>query len=328
MAVTIKQVAEYAGVSAATVSNVLSDSKSVREESRRKVMAAVKALNYKANPAASLLRSGRSNVIGAVVPNLQNPFFAAMLAAIERHCGDDGYELIVASSNDNETTETARIRSLLTWRPAGLFVVPCSRNFPSLDLVTGADVPLVLADRAASQRGADFVEIDNRLAGRMTAEKLRELGHSRVAAFAPSFDVDNIRERLAGLTETLGTPLRQIAIGREQDRLDVADVAALWEDDCTAAVALTNSATLMALAALRHLGRTVPDDVSLIGFDDYDWMAVAAPSITAIRQPVREMAQVAWDSLRKRIKGGAALNTHTMHQPELIIRESTAPASR
>ncbi|MCD1635816.1 LacI family transcriptional regulator [Martelella mediterranea] len=328
MSVTIKQVAEYAGVSAATVSNVLSESKPVREESRRKVVAAVKALNYRANPAASLLRSGKSNVIGAIVPNIQNPFFSAMLAAIERHCGRDGYDLIVASSNDDEATEIARVRSLLTWRPAGLFAIPCSRNFRSQDLITTANVPLVLADRCIDGQNADFVEIDNRLAGRMAAKHLMKLGHSRIAVVAPSFTVDNVKERLAAMTDELGQPAVQIQIGHADSRLSVDEVAARWMDDCTAVVAFTNSATLMALAALRHLGRRVPDDVSLVGFDDYDWMAVAGPSITAIRQPVREMAQFAWDSLRMRIKGGENLNTHTMHRPELIIRESTAPASR
>ena len=326
MAVTIKQVAEYAGVSAATVSNVLGASKPVREESRRKVLEAVKALNYTANPAASLLRSGRSNVIGAVVPNLQNPFFAALLASIERHCGTDGYDLIVASSNDSNATETARIRSLLTWRPAGLFVVACDRAFPSRDMIEIAGVPLVMADRSVDRGTADFVEIDNRDAGRKIALHLKELGHSRIAVFAPSFDVDNIRERMSGIREVLAEPVVQIAVQHASNRLSTDEVASRWDDRCTAAVALTNSSTLIALAALRHLRRAVPEDVSLVGFDDYDWMAVAAPSITAVRQPVREMAQVAWDSLRKRIKGGEALNTRTMHQPELIIRESTAQA--
>ena len=115
----MKDVAKRAGVSIATVSNVLSGEKQVRAKSREQVLAAVKALNYRINPAASHLRSGRSKIVAAVVPTLDNPFFPTILAAVEAGCQKDGYELIVASSANQPESEEARIRALMHWKPAG-----------------------------------------------------------------------------------------------------------------------------------------------------------------------------------------------------------------
>ena len=326
MKVTIRQVAELAGVSAGTVSNVMRNSKSVRAESRRRVLAAVEALDYRADPAASVLRSGRSRVIAAIVPNMQNPFFQSLLAAIEQQCAADGFGLLVASSNNDEATETARIRSLLAWRPAGLFTIPCTARFPSRSFVEASNVPHLLADRDIDDRDLDFVEIDNVEAGRMAGRHLKSLGHSKYCVLAPNLAVGNIRRRIDGIEAELGAPLRSIEIGHEWMRLDVRSIACEWPAQATAAVALTNSATLRALAALGLLGMRVPDEVSLVGFDDYEWMSLAAPSITAFKQPVAEMGRLAWEALRARVQGETERKLHAMLLPELIVRHSTGPA--
>lgn len=308
------------------MSNVMRNSKSVRADSRRRVMEAVEALDYRADQAASVLRSGRSNVIAAIVPNMQNPFFQSLLGAIEKHCSADGFGLLVSSSNNDEASETARIKSLLTWRPAGLFVIPCTGRFPSRILVEASGVPHVLADRDIDGRNCDLIEIDNVEAGRLAARHLKMLGHKRVCLFAPSLKVGNIQQRIDGITTEIGEPLRLIEVGHEGKRLPQQLLAANWDPEATAAIALTNSATLRALAALRHLGMRVPDDVSLIGFDDYEWMDIAEPSITAIKQPVMEMGESAWNALHRQLQGHTAQTPHRMHVPELMIRNSTGRA--
>lgn len=310
------------------MSNVLLGQKKVRQASYDRVMQVVTELGYSVDPAASHLRTGRSRIVGMVVPSLENPFFAAMVAAVERLCQQDGYELVVASSAENPAVEVARVRALLTWRPAGLIVLPFAPQLAMRAKIEASGVPFVVADRAVQGDACDFVEIDNEEAGRLAAEHLASLGHRRVAVCAPALDVLNIRERIRGVARVLagvGAPEpEQVATGRGMP----ADGSELALDRMlgrvTAIVALTNTATLQVLAALSRTERSVPANVSLVGFDDYAWMAVAQPSITAVRQPVGAMGGSIWATLRDRIKGVEDGPRHRRHAAALVVRGSTA----
>lgn len=328
--VTIRDVARRAGVSVATVSNVLNGQKRVRSISFERVTEAARELNYRADPAAAWLRTGRSRVIAAVAPNLENPFFTAMISAVERLCQRDGYELILAASDGLPEVEEARIRALLQWRPAGFLLMPCAETLQSArDLLEDSGVPLVVADRGLEEGDFDFVELDNRQSGALAARHLLDLGHRRIAVFATSRRVGNIRERFEGVTQALaeagGPPPRLF------ETEDVREVAApltldlAWLGDATAAIALTNFTTLQLLGALTRAGVRVPGDFSLVGFDDLAWMSVTSPSITAIRQPVGRMGEAVWDHLRARIGGLDEDPRHEKHPGELVVRESTAP---
>src|SRR5690606_16204233 len=178
--VTIKDVARRAGVSAATVSNVLTGEKPVRDGSRERVLEAVAELDYQVNPAASYLRSGRSRIVGAVEPSLENPFFPTILATVEKLCQQDGYQLFVASSTEQIEVETTRINALMQWKPAGVIIIPCSSEFPARKQIEAARVPLVFADRAPDGAPADFVEIDNVADGGAAARHLVQLGHRQI----------------------------------------------------------------------------------------------------------------------------------------------------
>ncbi len=326
--VTIKDVARRAGVSPATVSNVLGGEKAVRPASRDQVLKAVAELDYRINPAASYLRTGRSRIIAAVVPSLENPFFPTVLAAVERQCQQDGYELIVASSAEQPDLETARVSALLQWKPAGFIVIPCSSDFPGRAMIEKAGIPLVFTDRAPDGPPCDFIEIDNVAAGAAAARHLIQLGHRQFAICAPSLRVRNIQERILGAREVIeaaGGELAEVETGLG-DVLDVLPERAEAKiSEVTAIVALMNTTTLQVLAALHRIGRSVPDEVSLVGFDDYPWMPVAKPSITAIRQPVSALGRSAWARLRDRIAGADDRPHHRKHEVELILRESTAP---
>ncbi|RYE86993.1 MAG: LacI family transcriptional regulator [Hyphomicrobiales bacterium] len=327
-AVTVKDVARRAGVSPGTVSNVLRGEKAVRPATRDLVMSAVSDLNYRVNSAASYLRTGRSRIIGAIVPSLENPFFPTVLAAVERQCQADGYELIVASSAEDPEVETARVAALLQWKPAGFIVIPCSTDFPARRLIEAAHIPLVYADRAPDGVPSDFIEIDNVAAGTAAARHLVQLGHRRIAVCAPSLAVRNIQERIAGVSHVMAEfgarPVQvETGFGDVLDPLPERGEAQI--SGVTAIVALMNTTTLRVLAALHRIGRSIPDDVSLVGFDDYPWMPVARPSITAIRQPVGTLGKSAWARLRDRIGGADDAPHHRKLEVELILRDSTAP---
>lgn len=328
-AITIRDVARRAGVSVATVSNVLNGQKKVRSTSYERVTEAATALNYRADPAAAWLRTGRSRVVAAVTPNLENPFFTSVIAAVERLCQRDGYELIVASSDGLAEVEAARIQGLLQWRPAAFFVLPCGDTLAERDRLADAHVPLVVADRRLADGDCDFVELDNRQAGALAARHLCGLGHRDIAVFATSLRVGNIRERFEGVSAAIaeagGPPPRLFEtedVREENSRLTLSPGQLAG---ATAAIALTNFTTLQLLGGLARAGIRVPRDISLVGFDDLVWMNVTAPSITAIRQPVAEMGAAIWRRLRARIDGKDEPATHEKHPGELIVRESTAP---
>ncbi len=132
---SINDVAKMAGVSPATVSNVLTGRKRVSAKLVKKVEAAVKALDYRADPRASMLRSGEAKIIAVVVPDLDNAFFTSVVSAVEQCLGPEAYEVIVASSHGEEEVEQSRLKAILAWRPAGLIVIPCSDAFPGRDLI-------------------------------------------------------------------------------------------------------------------------------------------------------------------------------------------------
>src|SRR5271156_1771866 len=175
-AVSINDVAKLAGVSPATVSNSLTGRKKVSAELAGKVEAAVRALDYRADPLASMLRSGDAKIVAMLVPDLDNPFFTSIVAAVEQCVGEDSYEVIVASSHGEETAERAKLKEILAWRPAGLIVIPCADEFSGRDIIEASETPYVIADRVSGHPSADTVSIDNEEAGALWPRHLIELG--------------------------------------------------------------------------------------------------------------------------------------------------------
>jgi LacI family transcriptional regulator len=326
---SISDVAKLAGVSPATVSNVLTGRKPVSPKLARKVAAAVKSLDYRADPFASIMRSGDAKIVAVLVPDLDNPFFTSIVSAVEQCLGKESFEVIVASSHGDETVERSKLKAILAWRPAGLIVVPCSDEFPSRDLIEASRTPFVIADRVTEGLNADTVSLDNELAGRLAARHLIDLGHEKILIAASSLSLANIRQRCGGASEALqsqGLPIPAIVelgfdIEAGSRRLSE------WLDrfsSPTAILALTNFTTLTVLATFAERGLRMPKDISLIGFDDYTWMRARATPLTAIAQPVREMGRTLWERLSARIKGDSSPAKHVLLACELKLRESTS----
>ncbi len=329
-AASINDVARLAGVSPATVSNVLTGRKRVSARLARKVEAAVKTLDYRADPLASMLRSGDARIVAVLVPDLDNPFFTSIVSAVELELGKDRYEVIVASSHGADEIEKSRLKAILAWRPAGLIVVPCSDEFPGRALIEASNTPYVIADRVMDAMSADTVSIDNEAAGAIAARRLVDLGHEAILIAATTLGLANIRQRCAGAAELLrarGLPppaVVELGFSIEEASGRLAD----WLDrnpTPTAILALTSMTTLSVLATLAERGLKMPADLSLIGFDDYTWMHARATPLTAIAQPVREMGRILWERLSARIKGDVSPAEHVLLPCELLVRASTAP---
>jgi LacI family transcriptional regulator len=325
---TMTDVARRAGVSPATVSNVLGNRKPVEPGLVERVRKAASELDYHVDRAASRLRSGKTNVIAVAVPSLENPFFASLIASIEIEAQKDGYEIIVSSTNELESAERSRVSALLSWRPAGLIVVPTSDRFPGRQLLDHSGIPYVLVDRVLPKQPTDTVSVHNVQAAEEVAEHLLDFGHREILIAASALDLFNIRERSEGVRgtyERAGQPLPQsLEVGRDFET--ATDSLRQWlgiHGRPSAIFALTNVATLGVVAALSRLSIRVPNEVSLVGFDDYAWMRATTPSITAVRQPLNEMSKVAWQRLRSRIRGEDLPPREFRLHCNLDIRQST-----
>jgi LacI family transcriptional regulator len=329
--VTIKDVAAKAGVSIATVSNVFSGTKPVNSDLRQRVEQAARELSYQLDRAASQLRSGQARVVGVLVPDLDDVFFTSLVSRIEVMAMRDGYDVIVASSRDDVDIEQSRLRALLGWRPSGLIAVPCSDVVPDLLLAETGRLPMVFADRVGPQGSVvDTVAIDNHEAGVLAARHLVELGHREIVVAASSLAISPIRERVSGISDTLSA-----SIGGEATVLELGskgergvEIFSRWLEANKppfAVVGLTNVTTLSVLSTLARYRIDVPDPVSVIGFDDYPWMSARKTGLTAIRQPIEEMAQVVWERLCLRMNGDRGAPHGASLKSTLQVRDSVRP---
>ncbi|ASY65663.1 Transcriptional regulator, LacI family (plasmid) [Sinorhizobium sojae CCBAU 05684] len=307
---SIREVAAYAGVSTATVSNVFSGRKPVNEELKKSVLEAAQHLGYHIDRAASQLRSGRTRIIAVLVPDLTDTFFATIVSRLETQAFAEGYDVIVASSHDDPSVESSRLKALLSWRPAGLIAVPCSSSTPAELIEIEKRLPMVLVDRVASEGAiADTVTIDNREAGQIAAGHLLEHGHRDIVIAVSNLDFPPIFERAEGAADLIAqrTGARPVTLKLGSNMELGARTFSDWMDRNAApgaVIALTNITTLSVLSALAERRIAIPEKTSIVAFDDYAWMAARNTGLTAIRQPVDRIAETAWKRLQLRMDNG------------------------
>jgi LacI family transcriptional regulator len=332
---TIRDVARSAAVSPATVSNVLTGRRNVAPEVASRVLSVVDELGYRRDVLASALRSAKRTVVGAVVPELTNPFFAELVDRLESQARAADRRLLVAASGGDAREEERQIAALIAWRPAGVIVVPCNGRFAARGLLEQDGVPFVVVDRPLDDGPAvDTVAVDNDRAAEAGTRRLLELGHRRLLVVASSRRLGNMRERvdgaLAAVAQVEGAVGEVIETGFAVEA--TADAVARRLDRSprpTAVFALNNVLTLGTLKAVAARGLAVPDEISVLGFDDYDWMAVFRPPLSAVRQPVADLAHAAWERLAQRIGSAAAgadlAPCHVRLPCSLAWRGSVAP---
>ncbi len=307
---TVRDVARAAEVSPATVSNVLTGRRNVDPAIRLRVTAAVAELGYHPDRVASSLRSTARTVVGMLVPELTNPFFAGLVERLEGEARAAGKRLLIAASGGDPEEEAKEVAALVAWRPAGVVVVPCDGRFAARALLERDGVPFVVVDRPLSEgEPVDTVAVDNRPATEVAARRLLAAGHRHLLVVASSLALGNMQERVAGIRGALaGTgaggsgTLEVVEAGFDPEGIAAAVAGALRGTPAvTAAFALNNVLTLGTLRAAEATGRPIPESLSLLGFDDYDWMEVFRPPLSVVRQPVAELAEAAWRRLALRM---------------------------
>lgn len=305
--ITIRDVAERAGVSIATVSNVMSGRKAVTNERKKRVMAAAAELDYQIDRAASQLRSGRAQVVGVLVPNFNDTFFTGFVSRIESLAATDNYQVVVVSAQDDPVIEAARLEALFGWRPSGIIALPATNTIPDRLCREVHTLPIVLVDRVGrDDLGFDSVTVDNIAAGRDAAKHLLEHGHRKIAIASSNSAFRPIAERIAGVTTVwqVNGLTAPAVVDLGTDHAAGAEIMFNWLDTTdlpTAIIAVTNVTTLSTLSALARLEIDVPETLSLIGFDDYIWMTARRVPLTAVRQPIDDIATHAWAQLMRRM---------------------------
>jgi LacI family transcriptional regulator len=333
MASSLKDVARLAEVSPITVSRVFSETHFVASETKERVLRAARELNYTPDLLAQSLVKKRSPTIGVLVPELANPFFIALVDAVQRSIDERGHFCVVAQSYRKRELEEQAVRRLLQLRVAGLLVVPLGEGLPLSKELRAATLPTVAMARRT--RVGDFVTVDDEAGGALAASHLLELGHERLACvLLDELQNPALKDRLRGFTARAtagGVVLTQDAVIRTPSlalgagRQAAARFLAL-RNRPSAVFVMADLLALGFIQGLLELGVRVPEDVSVIGYDDIPYAEVVAVPLTTIALPKQELGNAAAKALFDRMNAGSSKlePTRIALQPTLLVRKSTA----
>ncbi len=331
---TSQDVAKKAGVSVATVSRVLNHSPHVSPNVQRKVLRAVKALNYQPNRSAQRLRAKRSHVIGIIISDIQNPFFTAVVRGIEDIAYKHGYSIVLCNSDEDADKEQLYINVMRAEAVAGVILASTSETNPRVHGLIAHHIPVVAIDRRIKDRQVDSVLVANAQGAFEAVTHLIELGHQRIGLIGlPPTRTPGV-ERYEGYQRALrerGLPVSRKYICWGNAKLQGGHDCALQlldlQPPITALFVANNLMTLGALSALRERQLQIPNQISIVGFDDMPWAPLLQPPLTVVAQPTYELGQQAAELLVDRLEHQEKPVARLQLQSNLIVRGSTGPAS-
>lgn len=330
--VTIRDVAKASGVSIATVSRVINDAGYVKESTRQKVEKAVQALGFSPNHMARSLSSGESRIIGAVFPDISNPFFPSVARGIDDALTARGYMLVLCNTDNDASQEEALVEALLGKRVDGIIFVTGSRENSRLVERASRSVAVSLIDREIEGTGCDTVTSDSRKGASDMARHLVALGHRKIAFLSGPLEFSTSRKRLAGLREALDEagaeePIVYYGDFRYETGYSLAREILSGGQRVTAVFAANDLMALGAMRCFMDSGIMVPAQIAVGGYDDVFMSSLVRPALTTVAQPAYRMGAVAAEMLLERLSG--------KRQPEegparlqvleaaLVVREST-----
>jgi LacI family transcriptional regulator len=333
MAVSIRDVAERAGVSVGTVSNVLNKPDRVSEAVATRVSDAIRELGYVRNDAARQLRAGRSSSVGLVVLDARNPFFTDVARGAEDAAAEHGVAVLLGDSDEKPEREAAYLDLFEEQRVRGVLVSPLGDIRERLQRMRALGTPVVLVDRMADDSSLSSVSVDDVAGGRTAVAHLLETGRRRIAFVGGPLALRQVADRLAGAQHAVAAvPDAQLEV-LEGSALSVSEGRRMGEqlvarDPADRPDAVFTANDLLAVGLLQALvmrgGVRVPDDIALIGFDDIDFASATIVPLSSLRQPSRLIGQTALGILLEEADDPTLAPRQVVFQPELVIRESTA----
>lgn len=331
--VSVRDVAERAGVSVGTVSNVMNRPDKVSAATVERVQAAIAALGFIRNDAARQLRAGRSTTIGLVVLDVRNPFFTELARGAEDAAAEAGLSVTLGNSDENTERESAYLDLFEQQRVHGVLISPYGDITERIARLRSRGIPAVLVDRVSPDPSVSSVSVDDVVGGRLAAQHLLDTGRRRLA-FVGASRIRQASDRLAGARraveafpsaslEAITTSALTVAAGREAGR-DLLDRSTSERPD-----GIIAANDLIALGLLQaFLGRDravrVPEDIAIVGYDDIDFASAAVVPLTSVRQPSALLGGTAVELLLAEAANPDAPRRQIEFVPELVVRDSTA----
>ncbi len=325
----IKDVAEQAGVSTATVSHVINNTRFVSKETRIKVMDAMEDLNYHPNLAARSLRSQRSNIVGLLVPDVANPFYMTVIKGVEKVMRKAGYNLLVSNSDDDMETEKSQLKIFNAQLIDGLIMRATVDDHKFLESHKD-DYPTVFIDcKPLNYNDGDCVLVNN-IEGSFNAVNLFiEKGHKKIGMIGGIPGLTTTEERIEGYKKALrenGLEIDENLIRPGNSRIDSGYRYAKELVEHKNVTALYTGNNLITIGAMKYLKENdiiIPDNLALIGFDDREWSSITEPPLTSVRQPSYEIGKKAGELLLKRIRGQKKDDYQVYRLPVQLIKRKS-----
>ena len=299
------------------------------DELRAKVLEIVRKLDYHPNRMARSLREGRRKMIGVIIPDLQNPFLTGVVHGVEAVLYQAGYTLVLGHSDGFPEREQAHITGLRGEGAAGLILVPDNGEGANYASLEAWDIPVVAVDRIPKGLKVDLVSTDHREGARMAVSHLIEHGYKDIALINGPRGFSVTRDRLAGYTDALNQakiPMRDSLVVHSDFRQAGGETAMSHLLDMPkpprAVLVGNNLMTLGALEAIHKRGIKIPDEISVVSFDDMPWAASLRPPLTAVAQPIEELGRTAAEMLLERLKDKNRVVRQIILPPSLILRAS------
>ena len=309
MGATMKDIAKRTGLGLATISSYLNGG-NVREKNRIKIEEAIEELHFEVNEVARGLKTNRTKTIGIVIPELNNIFFAEIITEAEDILRSHGYATMICDCRSDTDREKEAVEFLYHRRVDGLIVMPTGRTDPGFKRFVRAGRPVVMIDRKMQDVSCDCILVDNKGAARDAVKRLVKSGHRKIGMIAGPENVYTAKERLKGFREAVAelkadTDETLIARGNYTIAGGAAAMRKLHErhPDMTAVFVTNYEMMVGAMMEINDLGIRVPDELSVIGFDNVDFARASVPKLSIVTQPTASIAQAAAEILIGRLEG-------------------------
>jgi LacI family transcriptional regulator len=330
--VSIRDVADRAGVSVGTVSNALNRPDVVAERTRKRVLAVIRELGFVRNGSASRLRSSRNTALGLVVIDVGNPFFTEVVRGAERMAEQLGYVVLLCDSDSTIEREDRHLRFLEEHRVAGILITPTmpERVRPVLRSLKAMGIAVVLLDEPAQDRDQCSVAVDDILGGHVAGQHLLDIGRRRIVYVSVKDNFRPFEERFAGLQQAIAAHDPSDSVRLDVVRLPTLEasvagdgVEEILSHRPDAIFCANDVAAIGVLRALMARGIEVPGEIALIGYDDIAFAPMAAVPLSSVRQPATELGATAARLLIEECSGAPHQHQQITFRPELVPRQST-----
>lgn len=330
---SIKKIAEAAGVSTATVSRVLNGSDKVREDTAKRVMDIVEEMDYRLDHVARRMKvkATDSLVIGLIITDIGNPFFSNVAKGVEDIAFKNRHVLMICNTNESPEKEKFFLNSLLSEKVSGVIIVPTigNGNDAFLKKLVLDGFPMVTVDRRIKNLNVDTVSINNEAGGYQATQRLIQNGHNRIGIICGIRGLSNTEDRLKGYRRALrdaGISFSDelVTFGNyvENGGRDGMRQLLNLKNPPTAVFSTNNLMTLGCIKEIYNRRISIPDEMALVGFDDSTWAEALIPPLTTIKQPGYELGINAAELLIKRLNNSDTSKMNIVLNTELVIRES------